>query len=207
MTPNQAWRTAAMHLRRDPVLAPLIARYGVCTIRPHTNYYQALIRSIIGQQLSVKAASTINARFLALFGGELPDPAAIVQKSIEELRSTGLSNQKANYIRDLAQHILDGRIAFDHFGRLSNEEIIAELTAVKGIGEWTVHMFLMFCMGRPDVLAPGDLGIRSGIQKLYGLDHLPNPTEVQHLARKNGWHPYETAACWYIWRSLENTLV
>lgn len=195
---------AATHLSTDPALAPVIARAGLATISPHTNYYWELIDSIISQQLSVKAAATIERRFKDLFETDLPEPEAILAKSVDELRTAGLSNAKANYIRDLATHVLEGKLQFDTFEQLSNQEIIAELTAVKGIGEWTAHMFLMFCMGRLDVLAIGDLGIRNGIQKLYGLDHVPSPSEVGEIAAANNWHPYETAACWYIWHSLDN---
>jgi DNA-3-methyladenine glycosylase II len=189
---------------RDLYLAPIIEREGLCTIKPHTNYYQDLVESIISQQLSVKAAASILRRFVALFGDSFPAPEAILEKSVDELRAVGLSRPKATYIRDLAQHVIDGSVHFKHLDALSNEEIIQELTAVKGIGEWTVHMFLMFCMGRPDVLAWGDLGIRSGIKKVYNLDHLPSPAEVATIARRYQWHPYETIACWYIWRALDN---
>jgi len=200
----QTLQQAAKHLESDPLMAPVIARAGLPTITPHTNYYWELIDSIISQQLSVKAAATIERRFKELFDTDLPEPEAILAKSIDELRTAGLSNAKANYIRDLAQHVLDGKLQFDKFSDLSNQEIIDELTAVKGIGEWTAHMFLMFCMGRLDVLAIGDLGIRNGIQKLYDLDHPPSPAEVTEIAAANNWHPYETAACWYIWHSLDN---
>lgn len=115
-----------------------------------------------------------------------------------------MSRAKATYIRDLAQHVVDGKIKFDHLDALSNEEVIRELLPVKGIGEWTVHMFLMFCMGRLDVLATGDLGIKNGMKKLYGLDHLPSPQEITAIATQNHWHPYESIACWYIWQSLDN---
>jgi DNA-3-methyladenine glycosylase II len=128
-----------------------------------------------------------------------------LDKNIDELRSVGLSRGKATYILDLAQHVVDGRVKFDHLDALSNEEVISELTAVKGIGEWTSHMFLMFCMGRLDVLAHGDLGIINGIQTLYSLDHSPTPQQIQDLAQKNSWHPYESVACWYIWQSLDNS--
>ena len=107
-------------------------------------------------------------------------------------------------MQDLAQHIVDGTVRFDTIDQLSNDEIIAELTAVKGVGEWTVHMFLLFCMGRLDVLPTGDLGIRSGIKKLYGMDELPSPDEVRLVAEKNGWGPYESVASWYVWHSLDN---
>lgn len=189
----------------DPILAPVIAEAGFCTVRPHQNYYQELVDSIVSQQLSVKAASAIMLRFLDLFDGKFPTPAAILEKSAEDYRSAGLSYAKSNYIRDLAQHIQDGQISFGHLDGLDNEAIVAELTAVKGIGEWTVHMFLMFCMGRMDILATGDLGIRNGIRALYGFTDPPTPEQVRELAAKNKWHPYESVACWYIWQSLKNT--
>jgi len=186
------------------VLAPIIAAAGPCTIRPHKNYYQELVESIISQQLSVKAAASILKRFVALFGDEFPSPQHILTKDIDTYRTVGLSRGKAAYIRDLAQHVIDGRVKFDHLDTLSNDEAIAELTAVKGIGEWTAHMFMMFCMGRLDILAHGDLGIKNGIQKLYGLDHQPTAQEVMDVAKKRKWHPYESVACWYIWHSLDN---
>jgi DNA-3-methyladenine glycosylase II len=205
ITSESTAKQAADYLARvDPKLAPVIAAHGLCDIRSHRNYYRALTSEIIGQQLSVKAASSIRTRFEALFSESFPEPAAILQKSIDELRSSGLSRAKANYIRDLAQHIVDGKIQFDHLDNLTNEEVISELTDVKGIGEWTAHMFLMFCMGRADVLAPGDLGIRNAIKKLYNMKTVPTPEEVVARAKRNHWHPYETFACWYLWASLEN---
>ena len=195
-------------VKYDLILAKLINDYGACTIKPHKNYYQELVDSIISQQLSVKAARTIEKRFCELFGGRgFPSPEQILTKDIEELRSVGLSRGKAAYVRDLAQHVIDGRVKFDHLDNLSNEEVILELTAVKGIGVWTAHMFLMFCMGRLDILAYGDLGIKNGIQKLYSFDHSPAPDEIIELAEKNRWHPYESVACWYIWQSLDNAPV
>lgn len=188
----------------DPILQPVIERTGPCTIRPHKNYYQELVDSIISQQLSIKAAATIFKRFKDLFGGEFPTPEDILKKDIDELRSVGLSRGKAMYVRDLAQHVVDGKVKFDHLDSLSNEEIIKELTAVKGIGEWTAHMFMMFCMGRMDVLAHGDLGIKNGVERLYGLKKQPDAAAIQRIAKKNKWHPYETVACWYIWKSLDN---
>ena len=197
---------ATDHLtKHDPFLAPIIAAHGPFTVQPHANYYQELVDSIISQQLSVKAAATIQRRFCELFGSTtLPSPEQILTKDIETLRSAGLSRPKASYILDLAQHVVDGRVTFVHLDSLSNEEIITELTAVKGIGEWTVHMFLIFCMGRLDILASGDLGVRNGIQKLYGLDHLPSRADIESLATQYHWHPYESVACWYIWKSLDN---
>jgi len=197
-------RKAAEHLSNDSTLASIINIAGLANITPHKNYYWELIDSIISQQLSVKAAATIERRFKELFSDEFPAPEAILAKSTEELRTAGLSGAKAKYIQDLAQHILEGKLVFDDFDAMTNEEVIAELTAVKGIGEWTSHMFLMFCMGRLDILATGDLGIRNGVQKLYGLKNVPTPEGVVKIAKKNHWHPYETVACWYIWHSLDN---
>lgn len=197
---------AADHLaQNDPILAAVIHQRGVPQIKKHTNYYQALVGSIISQQLSVKAAATIEKRFLGLFGDTFPTPEQILEKDIETLRSVGLSRPKAGYIQDLARRVLDGTVKFDHLDQLSNDEIVAELTLVKGIGEWTVHMFLMFCMGRDDVLPIGDLGIKNGIKALYELDHVPTADEIITIAKNGNWHPYETIASWYIWQSLDNT--
>ena len=198
-------KKAEAHLaKNDLKLALIIATTGLPTIKSHSDYYSSLIGSIISQQLSVKAADTIEKRFLALFDSDLPSPSEILTKSVEELRTAGLSNAKAKYVQDLARHIIDGKLKFDQFEGLSNDEIINELIAVKGIGIWTAHMFLMFCMGRLDVLATGDLGIRNGIRAVYGLKDMPSPLDVEEIAKKNNWHPYETAACWYIWHSLDN---
>jgi DNA-3-methyladenine glycosylase II len=199
------YKIAAAHLSKaDPVMDRLIRQWGICTIVPHTDYYQALVSSIIGQQLSVKAAGTIKHRFMGLYDGNLPTPEQIVATDPETMREVGLSYAKARYVRDLAQKILDGEVVLDELPQLSNEEIVAELTTVKGIGEWTVHMFLMFCLGRMDVLPVGDLGVRMGIQKLYGLDQLPTPVEVRETAAARDWAPYESVASWYVWRSLDN---
>ncbi len=189
----------------DEFLAPIISEHGLAKITPNKNYYQELADSIISQQLSVYAARAIEGRFRDLFGGYFPTPAEILTTDIETLRSIGFSRAKASYVLDLAQHIVDGKVKFDHLDKLSNEEIIAELTAVKGIGVWTVHMFLMFCMGRLDVLPVGDLGIRNGIRRLYGFEDAPTPQQIAELAEKNHWHPYESVASWYIWQSLNNT--
>lgn len=197
---------AAKHLAtHDARLAPIIAEAGPCTVRPHRDYYRELVDSIISQQLSVKAAASIFERFLGLFGGAFPEPAVILRYAPSVYRAAGLSYAKANYIRDLAQHVIDGRLKFDHLDELGNEAIVQELTAVKGVGEWTAHMFLIFCMGRLDVLATGDLGIRNGVRALYNLPFVPTPAQVSEIAAANGWHPYASAACWYVWRSLKNT--
>lgn len=196
---------ALSHLQaQDQVLAKLTDTYPAPTFTKHTNYYQELVDSIISQQLSVKAARTIEGRFKDLFGGEFPSPERILEKDIEELRAVGLSRPKARYIQDLAAKIIDGTVSFDTIDELSNDDIIAELTKVKGIGVWTVHMFLIFCMGRLGVLPTDDLGIRNGVKHLYGLEAVPEPREVELLAEKNNWHPYESVASWYIWQSLDN---
>jgi len=198
-------KMAATHLSRvDAVLRPVIEHAGLCTIRPNTDYYQELVDAIISQQLSVYAARSIESRFRKLFGGAFPRAEQILTTDVETLRGIGFSRAKAAYVLDLAQHIVDGKVRFNHLDSLSNSEVVAELTAVKGIGEWTAHMFLMFCMGRTDILPVGDLGIRNGIRKLYGFDDAPTPQQITELAAKNGWHPFESIASWYVWQSLDN---
>lgn len=197
-------RAAEELAKHDKMLAPIIARAGVCDIAPHHDYYQALVTEIISQQLSTKAAASIRNKFIALFGGAFPSPETILTKSVEELRAVGLSRAKAAYVRDIAEHVISGRLDFDDLDELSDAEVTTKLTDVKGIGEWTAHMFLMFCMGRPDVLPTGDLGIKNGMRKLYGLSNLPTPEEMEEIATKNGWHPFASIAAWYVWFSLDN---
>lgn len=195
----------AEHLKKaDPILRPVIESAPPPTITPHTNYYQELVESIISQQLSVKAAATILKRFKELFSEDFPSPESILTKDIETFRSVGLSRQKASYIQDLATKVLDGTVVFSHLDSLGNQEVIDELIQIKGVGVWTVHMFLMFCMGRLDVLPTGDLGIRNGIQKLYSLSEKPSPEEIERIAKEHSWHPYESLASWYVWHSLDN---
>lgn len=188
----------------DPIMAALVSAHGPCQLSPHTDYYQQLVRSIIGQQLSVKAAATIYNRFLGLFDGAMPAPEEIITTDAESLRAIGCSYQKASYIHDLAQHILDGRLDLDHIATLPNEEIIRQLVAVKGIGEWSAHMFMMFSLGRLDILPTGDLGIRRAMMLQYSLPELPKPAEMHKLALEHGWTPYQSVASWYLWRSLDN---
>jgi DNA-3-methyladenine glycosylase II len=195
---------AMAHLSaNDPHLAPVIAKVGAPTFEPHTDYYWELVDAIISQQLSIKAARTIEQRFLALFGGKIPEPHQILEKSIDELRSVGLSRAKASYVQDLATRIKEGKLKIESLPHLPNDEIIAELVAVKGIGEWTAHMFMMFALGRLDVLPVGDLGIKNGFRKVYGLDSTPTTADMQALAAKYNWHPYESVASWYLWQALE----
>ncbi len=187
----------------DPTLASVISRAGPCSLRQHRNYYHELVRSIIGQQLSLQAAAAIEARFLALFEGNFPSPDDILLIDPDRLREAGFSRSKVGYIKDLARHVRDGRLDFSRFDSLDNAAITAELVAVKGVGEWTAHMFLMFCMARSDVLPVGDLGIKNGIRALYGFDQQPTADDITGLAEMNHWSPYESVASWYIWRSLE----
>lgn len=190
--------------RHDLVLRRLIKRYGPYRVQPHANYYHELASSIISQQLSVKAAATIEKRFMALFGDVFPTPEQIIATDVETLRGVGMSRPKASYIIDLASHVHDGRLELDKFSTMGNEDIIRELVAVKGVGEWTAHMFLMFALGRLDVLPVGDLGFRNGLKLNYGLDHAPSPAECRQIADSNKWHPYESIASWYMWQSLDN---
>lgn len=204
-TPHTLHQAADYLASADPILAPIIASAGLPTITPHKNYYQELVESIISQQLSVKAAATILRRFVELFpSGGFPPPDEILAKDIEVLRGVGLSRQKASYIQDLARRVIDNSVRFNHLDTLTNDEVVDELTQIKGVGVWTVHMFLLFCMGRLDVLPTGDLGIRNGIQKLYDLTDKPSPDVIEALAKSRGWHPYESVASWYIWHSLDN---
>lgn len=188
----------------DPVMARLIADYPAPTFEKHTNYYHELVSSIIGQQLSVSAARAIEGRFKGLFDDSFPSPEQILEKDVEELRAIGFSRPKARYVQDLAQKILDGEVTFDNLDSKTNEEIIVELTNIKGVGEWTVHMFLMFCMARLNVLPVGDLGIQNGVAQLYGLEAKATPDEIRHIAESYNWRPYEAVASWYVWQSLEN---
>lgn len=196
---------AINHLQsHDSVLAELIGKYPKPSFVAHKNYYHELTSSIISQQLSVKAAQAIEQRFKALFNNTFPEPEEILAADEDALRAAGLSRPKIRYIKDLAQKITDKDVRFDAIEQLSNEQIVQELTAVKGIGEWTVHMFLMFCMARLDVLPTGDLGIRNGVARLYGIPTIASPDEVREVAEKNNWRPYESVASWYVWQSLEN---
>jgi DNA-3-methyladenine glycosylase II len=164
--------------------------------------YEALARAICGQQLSTKAAATIWGRIEELFGGTVPRPEAVIARDPQELRDAGLSWSKVSYFRDLAERVLDGELDLARLPELPDEQVIAELTEIKGIGRWTAEMFLIFHLGRPDVLSTGDLGIRKGAQLAYGLDEPPQPDELERIGEK--WRPHRTLACLYLWRSLDN---
>lgn len=189
--------------RHDITMAGLIATYDPPTFAATTQYYQTLVTSIISQQLSVKAAATIQQRFVALFG-DFPVAGDVLQRDSDELRSVGLSGQKVVYIRDLSERVVNGSLDFTGFADATNETIITELTRVKGVGVWTAHMFLMFCLGRLDVLADGDLGIKNALARLYGMDATCTSADVQAIADRHHWQPYASIACWYAWQSLDN---
>jgi DNA-3-methyladenine glycosylase II len=171
--------------------------------RPRGDHYGALVRSIIGQQLSTRAARAIYGRLLERFGGQPPTTRQILDDDPEELRtSVGLSHAKVRYLRSLAEHVVRGDLELDRLEDLPDEEVVAELVAVKGIGEWSAHMFLMFQLARPDVLAVGDLGIRRAAERAYALPALPSPAALTKIAEP--WRPYRTAACLVLWDSLDN---
>ena len=165
--------------------------------------YGALVRTIAGQQLSVLAARAIWRKLLEHFGGRVPTPREILDEDPDTLRAAaGFSRAKVAYLRSLAEHVLDGELELARLSELPDDEVIRELTAVKGIGEWTAHMFLMFTLHRPDVLPTGDLGVRNAVMRAYGLEAPPAPAELQAIAEP--WRPHRTRACLYLWRSLDN---
>jgi DNA-3-methyladenine glycosylase II len=200
-----SFRPALKHLKRvDPVLAAIIARVGPCRMeqRRTGTHYDALVRSIVFQQLSGKAAGTIHRRFSELYPAKRIRAERVLASTDEQLRSAGLSRQKIGYLRDLSARVVDKSLPLAHLGRLSDDSIIEHLVQVKGIGRWTVQMFLMFRLGRPDVLPELDLGVQNAIQRAYGLKKRPSPKDVLAIGEK--WRPYASVASWYLWRSLEN---
>jgi len=193
----------------DPRMAALIERMGKLDIatrlrrrkeeRP-ADAYGALLRAIVGQQLSTKAARTIYLRVLDLFGGTTPTPEQLLEASEEDLRGCGLSGRKTEYVRDLARHVLSGELELDRLPELEDEQVIEEIVAVRGLGRWTAEMFLLFHLQRPDVLSGGDLGIRKAIQVEYGLEEMPTPTQVLEIGEP--WRPHRSLASLYLWESL-----
>ena len=192
---------AIHHLRRsDPVLAGIIDRVGDYRIEFRDPDFETLVKSIVYQQLSGRVANVIFGRLARAAGGKIT-PESILKLRPARMRAVGLSGQKTEYIRDLARHTRDGRVRFEELPELPDEEVMARLTAVKGIGVWTAHMFLIFALRRHDVLPTGDLGIRNAIRKAYGLEALPLPGEIESMAER--WRPFCTVASWYLWRSIE----
>jgi DNA-3-methyladenine glycosylase II len=188
-------------MRRDPVIATLIRQHGECGLASaqRTDPFHALLHAIIAQQLSTKAARTIEGRFSALFDGN-PTPAAVSRVSDEQLRAVGFSGQKVRYVRDLCGRILDRSLQLHALDAMTDDDVIQALTSVKGIGRWTAEMFLMFRLHRPDVLPVGDLGIVKAVQRAYKLRTLPSPERLTKIGET--WRPYRSVACWYLWASL-----
>ncbi|HEV7564052.1 MAG TPA: DNA-3-methyladenine glycosylase [Solirubrobacterales bacterium] len=194
----------------DPTMAALMERVGKIDLekrlerrgeeRP-ADAYGALLRAIVGQQLSTKAARTIYLRVLDIFDGTTPSPEQLLEASEEDLRGAGLSGRKVEYVRDLARHVLSGELELDHLDELSDEAAIEEIVAVRGLGRWTAEMFLLFHLRRPDILSGGDLGIRKAVQIEYGFEEMPSPEEVERLGER--WAPHRSLASIYLWESLQ----
>lgn len=187
------------HLKKDRKLAKIIDQVGKYNISQTKNPYESLVEAIITQQLSGKAADSISKRFRAIYG-KFPKPAAVLKTPDSKLRKAGLSGMKVKYIKDLSARIDSGELKLGSMKNLTDDEVVAELTKVKGIGRWTAEMFLIFSLGRMDVLPVGDLGLRKGVQKLHSLQELPEKDEIEKIAEK--WRPYRTVATWYLWRGL-----
>ena len=210
-TTGAALDAALAHLRAaDPVLARMLDEQGPPErwnepSRPAPDeHYGALVRSIVGQQLSVNAARSIYRRLVEFFGGHTPSPQEVLDADADEMRlAAGLSHAKTRSLRSLAEHVDSGDLELERLNDLTDEEVVERLVAVKGIGEWSASVFLMFHLGRPDVVAAGDLGIRRAVQRAYGLDEIPTAAEVTALAEP--WRPYRTTACLILWHSLRNT--
>ena len=199
---------AIAHLKRaDPVLARAIAAVGPFRLKLHRNRFATLAESIVHQQLALKAAQTIAARVRQLYGdgrGRFPTPQELLRTPPRRLRAAGLSRQKVRYLKDLARKTASGALRLDRLGAMNDEEVIAALTQVKGIGRWTAEMFLIFSLGRPDVWAVGDLGLQLAVKKLYRLRKHPSPEKMQTLGEP--WRPYRTVASWYLWQARRLTL-
>ena len=195
-------KKALAHLKAvDPVLGAIIERVGPARIPQRPASFDALVSAIVNQQLSGKAAETIYGRLRDALAPKEVEPRAVLKLGFDKLRALGFSGQKASYVLDLAEQTRTKRIVFERLPDLSDEEVIATLTAVKGIGVWSAHMFLLFALRRPDVLAVGDLGIQNAVHRAYGFDQRPTPKQVEGIGTK--WRPYASFACWYLWRSLE----
>lgn len=202
MPDHSPWHDAETHLSAcDPVLARIIAWYGRCTLRPRTDHFAVLCDSIISQQLAVKAADAIYRRFAGHYDGT-PTPGKLVATPPEKLRELGLSGRKAEYMLDLAGKFHSGAITPARFAAMSDDEIIAQLIGIKGIGVWTAHMFLIFALNRPDILPVGDFGVRKAFLLAYDLDAMPGAAHMESIAAP--WRPWRSIGSWYLWRSLEN---
>ncbi len=188
-------------LKKDPKLAKIMKLVGEYQIRTSRNYYESLVEAIITQQLAGSAAKAISNRFRSLYGKLFPKPIDVINTSDSKLRKTGLSRMKIEYIKELSKAIEAKKLKMRSISKLSDEEVVEQLTQIKGIGRWTAEMFLIFSLGRMDVLAVGDLGLRIGIQLYNSADELPNAAEFEKLGER--WRPYRTVATWYLWKSLK----
>jgi DNA-3-methyladenine glycosylase II len=186
----------------DKQLAKIIDIAGECKLKRKKDYYHSLLKAIVGQQLSINAARGINSKFFLFFNNE-PTPELILNAPDEQLRSLGLSWAKIKYVKDLSLHILEGKIHFNNLHKRKDEDIITDFLAVKGVGIWTVQMFLIFTLVRPNVLPLSDLGIRKAVMNLYKLRELPDEKKILNISQKHNWQPYSSIAAWYLWRSLE----
>lgn len=195
-------RSARRHLSRsDPALAGIIRGVGSYTIEIRPDPFRSLVEAIIYQQLAGSAADTIFGRFLKIYRGRFPAPRRILATDRTELRRAGLSRQKIEYIKDLSTKVMDKRLKLEVLLSLDDEEVVEQLVQVKGIGRWTADMFLIFCLGRPDVLPVGDLGLRKAMMNVYRLSELPEAPRMREIASL--WRPYSSVATWYMWKSLE----
>ncbi len=199
---RKVWQRGIRYLKRnDPILARIISRVGPVKFELDDDHYEAVVGSIIYQQLAGSAARAILNRFKQLYGGRIPSPREYLATDVEKLRGSGLSPQKISYIKDLAERLENGTLDLERLENLPDEEALNELDAVRGIGRWTAEMYLIFKLGRTDVLPVDDLGLRKAVQKAYRLRKLPTRDRFEQLAEK--WHPYSSISTFYLWKSLE----
>ena len=205
MTAADYSRARRTLLRRDPILAAIIRRHGPCGLgaaRDRFDHFSMLVRAIVFQQLSTRAATTIHDRLIALMPDARAEATTLLALTDNQLRAAGISRQKGGYLRDLCERVAAREVALDALDAMTDEEVIASLTRVKGIGRWTAEMFLIFRLQRPDVLPVGDLGIINAVQKAYRLRKAPTPYRLRKIGE--AWRPYRSIASWYLWRSLDN---
>ena len=193
--------SAIQYLKKDPKLAKVIDMVGRYQIKLTRNRYESLVEAIITQQLAGSAAKSISKKFRGLYKARFPKPIDVIKTPDSKLRKTGLSGMKIKFIKELSKKIESKELKLNTLSRLSDEEIVTHLTQVKGIGRWTAEMFLIFTLGRQDILPVGDLGLKKGIQLLYSMPELPKEDAMEEIAES--WRPYRTVATWYLWKSLQ----